>query len=120
MERPQTLPAAIPVPPVSAAPLEDLAHRAAGYASCTVTDSTNKAYEKDWSDFAGWCDHHSLAALPAAPATVGVYLTSLANRLAVATLTRRAYRDLDQTSAGRPPDRHQGLANSRPDVRHPP
>ena len=87
--RPLTLPAAIPVPPVPAAPLEELAHRAAGYASRTVTDSTIKAYEKDWLDFAGWCDRHHLAALPASPATVGVYLTSLADRLAVATLTRR-------------------------------
>jgi hypothetical protein len=63
---------------VPIAPLEELAHHAAAYASRTVTDSTTKAYEKDWLDFEGWCDRHNLAVLPAAPATVGVYLTSLA------------------------------------------
>jgi len=63
---------------VHIAPLEELAHHAAAYASRTVTDSTTKAYEKDWLDFEGWCDRHNLAVLPAAPATVGVYLTSLA------------------------------------------
>jgi integrase len=89
MEQSQTLPSAIPVPPVPAAPHEELAHRAAKYARHTVTDSTTRAYEKDWPDFAGWCTVKELVALPATPATVGMHLTSLADRLAVATLTRR-------------------------------
>ena len=89
MKQTQTLPAEIPVPLLPAAPLEELAHRAAGYARRTVTDSTTKAYETDWSDFAGWCDRNNLVALPATPATVGLYLTSLVDRLKVATLTRR-------------------------------
>jgi integrase len=89
MEHPTALPAAIPVPPLPAAPLEDLAHRAAGYASRTVTDATTRAYDKDWLDFAGWCASKNLGALPATPVTVGMYLASLADRLKVATLTRR-------------------------------
>jgi hypothetical protein len=79
-----------PAPPLPAAlSLDDLAERAAGYARQTSAAATRRAYAKDWADFERWCAAAGLAALPAAPATVGTYLASLAGRLAVATLTRR-------------------------------
>jgi hypothetical protein len=52
--------------------LDDLVHRAAEYA-------------RDWAAFETWCAAKGLGPLPAAPATAGTYLASLA----VATLSRR-------------------------------
>lgn len=72
-----------------AAVLDDLARRAAGYARQTSSESTRVAYAKDWKNFENWCRAMNLDPLPATPATIGVYLTALAGRLAVATLTRR-------------------------------
>src|SRR5659263_605364 len=55
--------------------------------------NTRTAYASDWARFAGWCADRDLAALPAAPATLGAYLTAAATDPAApgytpATLTR--------------------------------
>ncbi len=69
--------------------LAEMAAQARDYAQQAKSANTRRAYRSDWADFAGWCQAHSLVALPAAPATVALYLTSAAERLKAATLTRR-------------------------------
>jgi len=50
---------------------------------------TQRAYRADWTDFSGWCERHDLAALPATPTTVTLYLTDRAKTHKPATLARR-------------------------------
>jgi integrase len=69
--------------------LSRLAARAAGLAEGARAEATRKAYRSDWRQFSGWCAEHGLAELPAAPATVGLYLAAHEMTLSVATLTRR-------------------------------
>ncbi len=69
--------------------LAAMAAQARDYAQQAKSANTRRAYRSDWADFAGWCQAHGLAALPAAPATVALYLTSAAERCKPATLTRR-------------------------------
>jgi len=69
--------------------LAAMAAQARDYAQQAKSANTRRAYRSDWADFAGWCQAHGLAALPAAPATIALYLTGAAERLKPATLTRR-------------------------------
>jgi len=91
MIHPDPLPAPSPsvLPPIPAPSLDDIAAQAAAYGRATRAPSTQVAYARDWVAFETWCRRAGLPALPAAPATVGLYLTDLAARLAVATLGRR-------------------------------
>lgn len=84
----------LPVPADAVVPgpafdLEALAARAAGLAEGARAANTRKAYSSDWRHFTGWCAGHGLVALPAAPATVGLYLAAHETTLSMATLTRR-------------------------------
>ena len=78
-----------PEPEALPATLAALADEAADLARGSRSPATWRAYESDWRDFQGWCASHNLMALPAAPVTVGLYLTGRAKALSVATLTRR-------------------------------
>ena len=69
--------------------LSDLAARAAEFARRSRSAATERAYRSDWADFSGWCDRAGVSPLPAAPATVGAYLSDRAGLLKVATLNRR-------------------------------
>ena len=69
--------------------LQHAAGRAADYARAAHAANTLRAYAADWRDFSRWCDTTELAALPAAPATVGSYLADRAATRATATLARR-------------------------------
>ena len=69
--------------------LSDLAARAAEFARGSRSAATERAYRSDWADFSGWCDRAGVSPLPAAPATVGAYLSDRAGLLKVATLNRR-------------------------------
>ena len=51
--------------------------------------ATLRAYKADWTHFAQWCDAHGFVPVPAAPATVGAYLASLAGSHAPTTIRRR-------------------------------
>jgi integrase len=51
---------------------------AAGLVDAAKAANTRAAYGSDWARFAGWCADRELAALPAAPATLGAYLTAAA------------------------------------------
>jgi len=42
-----------------------------------LAPATERAYAHDWADFAAFCARHNLAALPAAPQTLALYLKSL-------------------------------------------
>ncbi|WP_082528561.1 site-specific integrase [Methylobacterium sp. Leaf466] len=69
--------------------LDALAARAAGLAENARSANTRRAYRSDWADFERWCTAQGFPLLPAAPATVGLYLAAHETRLSVATLTRR-------------------------------
>ncbi len=51
--------------------------------------ATLRAYKADWTHYAAWCAGHGFVPVPAAPATVGAYLASLAGTHAPATIRRR-------------------------------
>jgi len=65
------------------------AERAAGLAEAARAEATRRAYRSDWRHYENWCRDHGRAALPAAPETVGLYLTAHETALSMATLTRR-------------------------------
>ncbi len=69
--------------------LTAVAARARDYARGSKAASTQRAYHTDWRDFEGWCAAHGLAALPASPETVALYLTVRAETCKPATLARR-------------------------------
>jgi len=72
-----------------AATLAAIEAQARAYAREAKSANTRRAYASDWADFAGWCQAHGLTPLPAAPATVALYLTSAAERLKTSTMGRR-------------------------------
>jgi integrase len=51
--------------------------------------ATLRAYRADWAHYAAWCGAHGFQPVPAAPATVGAYLASLAGTHAPSTVRRR-------------------------------
>lgn len=66
------------------------AERAKQYAERARSANTRRAYKADWNHFADFCDSHGLSALPAAPDTLGLYLTALAETgYKASTLQRR-------------------------------
>jgi integrase len=76
-------------------PLFETAQRAAEFIRAAKAPATRRAYDSDWRHFTHWCETHRLAALPALPQTVALYLTDLAQPAAgekpkkPATITRR-------------------------------
>jgi integrase len=58
-------------------------------AQAAAAPNTLRAYKADWQHFAAWCAAHGLVPIPAAPATVGAYLASLAESHAPSTIRRR-------------------------------
>ena len=48
-----------------------------------------RAYKADWTHYASWCAQAGFVPVPAAPATVGAYLASLAETHAPTTIRRR-------------------------------
>jgi integrase len=69
--------------------LARLAVTARGFLAAAKAESTRRAYAADWRDFEAWCRGHGLPALPAAPASVALYLTDRAASHRPATLRRR-------------------------------
>ncbi len=51
--------------------------------------ATLRAYKADWVHYAAWCARAGFVPVPAAPATVGAYLASLAETHAPTTIRRR-------------------------------
>ena len=78
---PQTLPSVA---------IQEAAADADVFATASRAASTWRAYESDWRIFTAWCQTMDLAALPAAPATVAMFLAAEAKRgTAPSTLNRR-------------------------------
>jgi integrase len=81
-----------------AAPVVELAPTPAGLAARAAAQAlakkataaaTLRAYKADWAQFSQWCEAHGFVPVPAAPATVGAYLASLAVSHAPTTIRRR-------------------------------
>lgn len=69
--------------------LQDAAEQAGAYARQARAENTRKAYQSDWRAFTAWCQDHDLAALPADPRTIVLYLADVAGAHKVSTLERR-------------------------------
>jgi len=70
--------------------LQEVVERAKEYARQAKAENTLRAYRSDWTHFEEWCSRQGLAPLPAAPATVALYITALAEAgRAVSTIRRR-------------------------------
>ena len=76
---------------VAAAEMDELEHRARGYARDSRAASTWRAYESDLAHFRAWASAQDppLPVLPAGAATVALYLTALAPIRKPATIRRR-------------------------------
>jgi site-specific recombinase XerD len=66
------------------------------YARASKAANTLRAYRADLADFTLWCADHDLARLPAAPETVALYITALAQAGARATTIQRRLSALSQ------------------------
>ena len=75
-------------PPLTAAGQAALA-AAQALAKQATAAATLRAYKADWTHFSAWCAGHGFVSVPAAPATVGAYLASLAASHAPTTIRRR-------------------------------
>ena len=69
--------------------LVELTRRARSFIEAAKSENTRRAYRSDWRHFEGWCRGRDLAALPAAPETVTLYMTDLAADHKPATLQRK-------------------------------
>lgn len=71
--------AVVPVEFYPVATLQATAERAESYAEASRSPNTRRAYASAWGSFSRWCEGHGLAALPAEPGTVALYLTDLSD-----------------------------------------
>jgi integrase len=70
--------------------LYETARAAQKFAQSAKSAATRRAYNSDWRDFESWCSNNNLAALPAEPVTVALYLSALAGKgRKAATISRR-------------------------------
>lgn len=56
----------------------ELVDQARTFAAAAKAPRTRDAYRREWAAFVAWCEARSLAALPAAPSTVALFLTDRA------------------------------------------
>jgi len=77
----------VPLPASSA--LAPAAARAQEYFRAAQAANTHRAYASDWKHFSAWCRATGQGNLPAAPETLVLYLSTLAETAKVSTLTRR-------------------------------
>lgn len=75
--------------PPDPATLAALIDQAEQYLRHARAANTRRAYGSDWRHFELWCQERHLAACPAQPQTVALYLTALSGTHTVSTLTRR-------------------------------
>lgn len=57
----------------------DLSDAALDYGRAALSENTMRAYRGDWLEFEGWCRDRARSHLPATPATVANYASSLAD-----------------------------------------
>ena len=63
--------------------------KARQYLSSSTAENTKRAYRADWQHFLTWCEGRNLAALPASPETIALYLADLAGEFKTSTISRR-------------------------------
>ncbi len=69
--------------------LKQAGKQARAYVEQARAANTLRGYRADWNHFTAWCAQHDLVPLPAAPETVALYLTMLADTHKCSTLQRR-------------------------------
>jgi len=72
----------------TAVELSTLADEAKAYAESSRAEATMRGYRSDWRQFANWCAHRDVVALPGAPEVVAMYVADLAGVKAVGTIQR--------------------------------
>jgi len=77
------------VPQPASSALTTAATRAGGYFRAAQAENTRRAYASDWKHFSAWCRTAGQGSLPAAPESLVLYLSTLAETAKVSTLTRR-------------------------------
>lgn len=78
-----------PVEAACPATLAALAEKAAAFMVASTAGNTKRAYRTAWKHFSAWCAKMGFESLPAAPATVGLYLTDAAATAKLTTLRLR-------------------------------
>lgn len=68
----------VPTSEAALARLAPTVEKARDFVALSQAANTARAYRADWVHFEAWCVERGLAALPATPATVALYLTDLA------------------------------------------
>jgi integrase len=97
-----------------------LAEAAKHYIDQSLSFATRKAYASDIKIFSTWCAAHALAALPAAPETVALFLASQAQAgVAASTLNRRlaAIRFAHEAKGHATPTAHKGVTAALKGIR---
>jgi len=94
MTRVQSIPAAqrgglVPHTAASSLAIAELVESARDYADKSQADATRRAYASDLRDFVAFCSRQGVAAFPAEPQTVALYVAELSKRVKVATIRRR-------------------------------
>ena len=88
-------PIALPAHVAGSGTLDRLVDTARSYARAAASESTLKAYAKDWAHFTRWCRMKGAEPLPPSPEMIGLYLADLASgsapspALSVSTIDRR-------------------------------
>lgn len=86
---------AVPAALAGSGSLDRLANTARDYARQATAENTNKAYARDWKNFASWCRRRGAEALPPSPELIGLYIANCAApdtktpALSVSTIERR-------------------------------
>jgi site-specific recombinase XerD len=88
--------------------LVPLLEQAARYVHASKATSTRRAYRADWAHFEQWCTAHAFTALPAAPETLSLYVTSLASEQYRCSTIQRRLAAISQAHqvAGQPTPTH--------------
>jgi site-specific recombinase XerD len=100
--------------------LFDLAEATKNYIDQSLSFATRKAYASDFKIFSAWCAAHGLAALPAAPETVALFLADQAqNHVAASTLNRRlaAIKCAHEAKGHATPTTHKGVTAALKGIR---
>ena len=79
----------LPDPERTAATLATLRGSVVGHLQDAKAANTRRAYRHDMAHFHSWCQSQQLAAVPAEPDTVALYVAALAGQARVATIERR-------------------------------